>query len=233
MQMTAVIATDNDPAIASSKLQTNLLAIQNWLAKWGMKASGSESTHITFTTRRGMCSLVHMVHINNVQLPQTEEVKYLGLHLDRRLTWHKHIFTKQKQRGITLTKMKWLLGCKSKHSINNKLLIYKTICILKPIWTYGIQLLGTASTSNIEILERFQSKALRMITDAPWYVLNTIMWRDLQIPTVKHDISCYSYHYSKHLSMYPNELILNLQEPPETRRLQKNLPVDLTTRFNM
>jgi hypothetical protein len=30
---TAVTATDNDPAIASSKLQTNLLAIQSWLAK--------------------------------------------------------------------------------------------------------------------------------------------------------------------------------------------------------
>jgi hypothetical protein len=26
------------------------------------------------------------VHINNVQLPQKEDVKYLGLHLDRRLT---------------------------------------------------------------------------------------------------------------------------------------------------
>jgi hypothetical protein len=31
----------------------------------------------------------------------------------------------------------------------------------------GIQLWGTASTSNIEILERFQSKALRVIVDAP------------------------------------------------------------------
>jgi hypothetical protein len=31
------------------------------------------------------------------------------------------------------------------------------------IWTYGIQLWGTASTSNIEILERFLSKALCMI----------------------------------------------------------------------
>jgi hypothetical protein len=30
---TAVIATDNDPAITSSKLQTSLLAIQSWLAK--------------------------------------------------------------------------------------------------------------------------------------------------------------------------------------------------------
>jgi hypothetical protein len=34
---------------------------------------------------------------------------------------------------------------------------YETV--LKPICTYGIQLWGTASTSNTEILERFQSKA--------------------------------------------------------------------------
>jgi hypothetical protein len=110
---TAVTAIDNDPAIASSKLQTNLLAIQSWLAKWRMKVNGSMSTHITFTTRRGTCP---PVHINNVQLPQTEAVKYLGLHLDRRLTWHKHIFTKWKRLGIAFTKMYWLLGRKSKLS---------------------------------------------------------------------------------------------------------------------
>jgi hypothetical protein len=147
-------------------------------------------------------SILPLVHINIVQLPQTEEVKYLGLHLDRRLTWHKHIFTKWKQLGITLTKMYWLLGLKSKHTTNNKLFIYKTV--LKSIWTYRIQLWGTASTSNIEILECFQSKVLRMITDAPWYVPNTVIWKDLQIPTVKHKISRYSYHYSKRLSVRPN-----------------------------
>jgi hypothetical protein len=43
--------------------------------------------------------------------------------------------------GITLTKMYWLLGRKSKLSTSIKLLIYKTT--LKPIWTYGIQLWGT------------------------------------------------------------------------------------------
>jgi hypothetical protein len=127
--------------------------------------------------------------------------------------------------------MYWLLGRKSKLSINNKLFIYKTI--LKPTWTYGIQLWGTASTSNIEILECFQSKALCMKTDAPWYVPNTIIWKDLQMQTVKHEISRYSYNYSKRLSVHPNELILNLQEPPERRRLRKNLPIKLPTRFNM
>jgi hypothetical protein len=67
-----------------------------------MKANGTKSTHITFTTRRETCT---PVHINNIQLPQAEEIKYLGLHLDRRLTWRNHIFAKRKQFGITLTKM--------------------------------------------------------------------------------------------------------------------------------
>jgi hypothetical protein len=91
--------------------------------------------------------------MNNVQLPCEDHVKYLGLHLDKKLSWRHHIFTKRKYLGITLTKMNWLLGRKSQLSQSNNLLLYKTI--LKPIWTYGIQLWGTASTSNIEILERF------------------------------------------------------------------------------
>jgi hypothetical protein len=99
---TAVLAMDSDPA--SDKLQTNLLAIHNWLKKWRMQANGSKSIHVTFTTRRETCP-PPPVHINNVQLSR-EEVKYLGLHLDRRLTWHKHIFAKWKQTGLTLTKMR-------------------------------------------------------------------------------------------------------------------------------
>jgi hypothetical protein len=128
-----------------------------------------------------------------------------------------------------LTKMYWLLGRKSRISTSNKLLIYKTI--LKPIWTYGIQLWGTASTANIEILERFQSKALRMIEDAPWYVPNTVIRRDLQIPTVKEEIRRYSSQYSPRLSTHPNCLVVNLMELPDNRRLRRHLPNDLPTRF--
>jgi hypothetical protein len=87
------------------------------------------------------------------------------------------------------------------------------------------------STSNIEILERFQSKALRMIVDAPFYVSNTVIRRDLQIPTVKEEIRRYSSQYSARLSAHPNDLIVNLMELPDNRRLRRHLPNDLPTRF--
>jgi hypothetical protein len=45
------------------------------------------------------------------------------------------------------------------------------------------------SNSNIEILERFQSKVLRLIVKAPWYGPNSVIRKDLRIPTVKEEIS--------------------------------------------
>jgi hypothetical protein len=90
---------------------------------------------------------------------------------------------------------------------------------------------GTASTSNIEILERFQSKALRIIVDAPWYVLNTVIRRDLQTPTVKEETHRYNSQYSVHFSTHPNDIIVNLIELPDNRRLRKHLPNDVPTSF--
>jgi hypothetical protein len=78
----------------------------------------------------------------------------------------------------------------SQSSPDQQILIYKAI--LKLIWTCRIKLWGTASNSNIEILERIQSKDLRMIADTPWCMPNTIIRTDLQKPTAKEETSHYS-----------------------------------------
>jgi hypothetical protein len=91
-----------------------------------------------------------------------------------------------------------------------------------------MQIWGMASsTSNIEILERFQSKALRMIVDAPWYVPNTVIRRDLQIPTVTEEIRRYSFQYSVRLSAHQNDLAINFIALPDNRRLPNDLPTRL------
>ena len=82
----------------------------------------------------------------------------------------------------TLRNMSHIKHVYSPLSLENKLLIYKTI--LKPIWTYDIVLWGCASKSNIAIMQRYQSKILRLITNAPWYVNNQTLHTDLKIPFV-------------------------------------------------
>jgi len=76
--------------------------------------------------------------------------------------------------------MYWLLGNKSQLSIENKLPLYEAI--FKPIRTYGVQLWSTVSNSNIEILQRFQNKYLRIIVNAPRCITNDALQHDLNVP---------------------------------------------------
>jgi hypothetical protein len=83
--------------------------------------------------------------------------------------------------------------------------------------TYRILLWGKASTSTIQILEYFQLKVLCIIVNAPWYVPNMVIRRDLQTPTVKEEIHSYSSQYSASLSAHPSGLVVNLMELSDNR----------------
>jgi hypothetical protein len=85
--------------------------------------------------------------------------------------------------GFRVRKLRPTVSRKSKLSLENKLIIYKHI--LKPIWTHGIELWGCSKPSNTKILQFFQSKTLRMISEAPWYVSNQNLHEDLKIPFIQ------------------------------------------------
>jgi hypothetical protein len=95
-----------------------------------------------------------------------------------------------------------------KLSTSNKLLTYKTILNTLQLWS-------TASISAIEILECFQLKALRVIEEAPQYVPNMVIRRNLQTPRVKEEISHYSSQCSAHLSTHPSTLLVNHMKQTE------------------
>ena len=119
----------------------------------------------------------------------------------------------------------------SRRPSSPRIMLYKAT--LKPIWTYGIQLWGTASNSNIEILQGFQSKALRSLTDAPWYVTNETIHRDLNLLTVQEEISKFSNRYNTRVNNHQNSLVTQLLDTTDQiRRLKRQYPLDLSIRFN-
>jgi hypothetical protein len=225
---TALLSSNLDPLLASTNLQTALDEISQWLKDWKIKVNETKSLHVTFTMNTATCP---PVTLNNVVLPQAEEVKYLGMHLDRRLTWRSHIWNKRLHLNLRTNKLAWLIGKHSKLSVQNKLLLYKVV--LKPLWTYGIQLWGTASNSNIEIIQRYQSKTLRRILNAPWYVTNEVIHADCKIPYVREEISKLSQNYQCKIENHPNYLALNLLDNSQcTYRLKRHHILDLIHRFD-
>lgn len=180
------------------------------------------TTQVENTTKRSTCP---PVNINNQPIPQASEARYLGLHLDRRLTWKAHVTKKRKEMDIKIRNMNWLIGKKSLLNLDNKLLLYKAI--IRPVWLYGCELWGCASNSTVDIIQRFQSKTLRIITGAPWFVSNRTLHADLNIPYVKEAVKQKATKYHDVLQTHPNEVIEPLKEEPNYRRLKKKWPQDL------
>lgn len=124
--------------------------------------------------------------------------------------------------------MYWLTGKKSQLNNESKMAIYKTI--LKPVWTYGIELWGTASNSNIEILERFQNKTIRSMFN----IHNKYILHDLRLNTVKEEITARSQNYQHKLTKHVNELAVKLTGSGSIHytRLRRNSIPNLINRFN-
>jgi hypothetical protein len=99
---------------------------------------------------------------------------------------------------------------KSPPLLEIKALLYKTI--IKPIWTYGIELWGCASKSHIAKLQRSQSKILQMITNAPWYVNNQTLHDDLEVPFIKDVIQEKSTDHHHKLGKHSNPILQPLLE---------------------
>jgi len=116
--------------------------MSEWYTDWRIKPNPNKSVHTTFTLRHSICP---NVYLNNILILTSDSVRYLGLNLDKRLTWNSHIRIKRLTLNARLRRLRTLLT-KNKHSsLKIKVLMYKTL--LKPLWTYGIQLWGRYSKS--------------------------------------------------------------------------------------
>jgi hypothetical protein len=99
--------------------------------------------------------------------------------------------------------------------------------VIKPIWTYGIELWGCASKTNVATIQRSESKILRTVANAPWFVPNHTFHTDLNIPYVSEVINERVDKHLNKLESHPNPLVETLTQPMGNRRLKRRWTSDL------
>jgi hypothetical protein len=108
---------------------------------------------------------------------------------------------------------------------------FKSCKVIRPVWSYGIQLWSCASDSNIQVIERYQNEVLKCIVNAPWYVRNSDLHRDLGIEVVTDTIAklanCHEKRLQDHINIEASRLF-NMNNI--TRRLKLKKPFELVKR---
>jgi hypothetical protein len=80
---------------------------------------------------------------------------------------------------------------------------------------------GAASNSNIEILQRFQSKTFQSILNAPWRINNHRIHEDLQMNTVLSEINKWNTKHLRKSENHTNALAVNLVDKNKTTQTEK------------
>ncbi|KAL4120060.1 hypothetical protein QTP88_012803 [Uroleucon formosanum] len=221
---TALLSTAADHITASLQLQLHIDTLSQWFIKWKIKVNESKSSFVTFALRPHNCPPISM---NNTIIPHSNEVKYLGLIFDRRLTWSSYLKDKRKKLNSRLHLLRPLL--RSNLALPFKLILYKTL--LQPLWVYGVVIWGSAKQSNKGTTQAFQNICCRIITGAPWYISNNAINSDLRIFSVNETATIYYKRFHALLQSNSNQLIRDLATPAlpgnPTIRLKRNWCRDL------
>lgn len=150
---------------ARARLAYHVLELQPYFAEWKLTVNPSKTELIVFTKRKVSEKILNPIMINNIPINQSPRVKYLGIILDQRLFFNKHIDHVLKRAFISKQMLYPLIKPYSSLSIQNKLLLYTTA--IRPILTYGAPVWNIISNKQRKRLQVFQNSILRSVLSAP------------------------------------------------------------------
>lgn len=201
---TAILARSKKPELATRYLQVAVDRLEDWCSKWLIKVNPEKSSAILISRRRVNPS--GHVQMFGEDIPWDSQVKYLGVVLDKRLTFDQHLAHAIQKGKMVLSRLSPLLSRRSKMSIPNKLTIFKSI--VRPTLTYASASWahGPAPTSLYR-LQVLQNTFLRQAFNAPWFVRNSQLHREANLPPLKEFLHEIALKTLAKAEVHPNRLV--------------------------
>lgn len=139
-------------------LEESIAALLKWTSTNNLNISENKSHICTFT--RSRYNPPNYLNFNHKRFPYRNSVKFLGMHLDKKLTWKEHINSIIKRVEKSMNLIKTFSSQKWGADHNITLHMYKTL--IRPIFDYGCVLYGNASNTHLKKLDTLHNQSLRM-----------------------------------------------------------------------
>ena len=179
-------------------LNTELINVSSWFKCNKLSLNIAKTNFIHFQTLHSNIELPQPIKIDDLSLLKKDFTKFLGITIDKNLTWDQHIqnISSQIAKGIGIL-------CKTKDIILNSALLTLYNTLILPYITYCNIIWGNCSISKINQIYRLQKKAVRICTNSSYLAHTNPLFHQLKILKV-HDInilqtSIFMFKYTKNV----------------------------------
>lgn len=142
---------------APNNIQKALNQTEKWCKSMGFEISPQKNQHIHFCRLKNCPRKTYSIY--NTPITQNNNLKYLGLHFDEKLTFKTHIEKTSTKNAKTLNIIKILAH--PKNGISTQNLIKITNSLIRSSLEYGCQVYTTATKTTIKYINTIYNAAIR------------------------------------------------------------------------
>ena len=164
-------------------MQTILDIIYKWAASLGIKISVGKTEVVMYNREKLPDESVPKLKVGDQTLDFKSHGKFLGMTLDSKLTWKKHIDQLIERCKKDLNLMRYLSGTSFGADKVTLIKIYKSL--IRSKIDYGCQAYASASQSQLSRLDRIQAAALRIASGAYKSTANIDVQIECCVPPLK------------------------------------------------
>ena len=139
------------------KLQEDLHKLQDWEGRWLMQFHPEKCEVITISNHRNHIKFGYTIHGHNLQ--HVDNAKYLGVTINKSLSWNNHIDNVTKKAYQTLAFLRRNINMCNR---NSKEQAYKTF--VRAALEYASSVWDPHTARNINAIEMVQRRAARFTT---------------------------------------------------------------------
>lgn len=196
-------------------LEKSFKNFSRYCLKWKLDINQTKTEAILFSKRRPL--ILHKI----LSFNWSESVKYLGLTLDKKLTFSEHIKAKIATINGLIRTLYPILSKSSGINRDNKILIYKML--IRPVMMYGCEVWSYTSKSNIKSLQICQNKTLRLIGNFAKSFPVDHIHRELGVEYVSAFLDKQSQGLKLRCTDSTNELVKKIGIVTNVKRIHKRL----------
>jgi len=203
---TAILTQSWRTDTITNRLSHAISVLLRYFTKWKLRVNIHKTEAILFTKRRPVTP--DPVRFQHTVIPWTPHVRYLGVTLDSKLLFTKHITSVTHRASGTLLRLFPLLARDSTLNLSNKLSLYKLI--IRSILTYAAPVWSNTSFYNYRRLQVSQSKCLRVIGNYPKRTPIPVLHSNLNIQPIRDFIHLLTDKFFSSCLTHPNPLISSI-----------------------